>query len=112
VHASGADETLLVADVNSVEEAGGAGTAYIDFNQSRSGIFPDGSFLYSTRSADFGETEFLKLHTITDATTVTNDLTSDLDVNTAVNVLVDGLVREGASGALMLPADWGVRVNQ
>jgi len=106
---------LAANRVAAIREAGSAVTtlkSYIDFDQARSGILPTGTFLYSTRSEDFGETEFLKLHKISDTTTLTSDLTNNLDVETETNVLVDGLVREGATGTLMLPADWGVRVNQ
>jgi hypothetical protein len=114
VNANGANP--LAADrVYAIKEAGSTPTqykSYIDFDQARSGILPTGTFLYSTRSEDFGETEFLKLHKISDTTTITSDLTNNLDVETETNVLVDGLVREGATGTLMLPADWGVRVNQ
>lgn len=108
-------DALRAQDVYVIKESGSTPTqykSYIDFDQARSGILPVGSFLYSTRSEDFGETEFLKLHKISGATAVTSDLTSNLDVDTDSNVLVEGLMREGASGTLMLPADWGVRVNQ
>jgi len=111
VNANGGNP-LVVGNVMGIQESDR--DYYIDFDQARSGIFPDGPFLYSTRSADFGQTIFLELHKVSDveANTVTNDLTSNLGVDTTTNVLVDGLIREGASGALMLPADWGVRVNQ
>jgi len=87
---------------------------FFTFGNFRTLFHTDGTFLFHLNSRHFGNTDFLKYSVMRDAPSklgtvrgspVNLDLTSSaVDINL--------LVRNSASGAWIVPGDWGIRVNE
>lgn len=81
-----------------------------DLNQFRSNIYADGTMILNTRGKNFGDTEFLNSAIPEDGANYA--LTGLIDIDRKVNYNVGAPIRDSASGTLIVPGDWGVRVNE
>lgn len=84
---------------------------FLSLGEYRFNITNDGSFIFHTLPRDFKHDEFLNMNAFS-LPTITRQLTPLLDVNQECSAVVGRVVREPASGALLVPGDWGVRLNQ
>ncbi len=84
--------------------------AFVDFKEFRGNIFTDGTILYNSRGKHFGDTQFINNVPIRSKNPFVL-LTGGLSISEQLNYNIGVPVRESASGALLVPGDWGVRVN-
>lgn len=89
-----------------------------DLGMFRGNIAVDGSFIYDVCGKHLGSTDYLDLAAVKPITTTGSiplssvGLTSALNIDTDTNTNVGMMIRDKASGAWVLPGDFGVRVNQ
>ncbi|MBX9831237.1 hypothetical protein K2X40_04740 [Candidatus Babeliales bacterium] len=89
----------------------------VQYDDLRSNFATDGALLFNTNPKDLVATDFVRVTSISATTTqdsVANDnsITSALDIDIEKNFNVGIIVRDSASGAWVVPGDWGVRVNE
>jgi hypothetical protein len=98
--------------INPIKEK--AGTDYFySFGELRTNFITDGSFGYSMLSKHFGSSEFLRNIRMIDTQNSIRSFESNLNLDlesTAYNV--GKMVQNTASGAWVIPGDWGIRVNE
>jgi len=86
---------------------------FVEFYSAKQGIDSDGTFVYSTLPKNYDQCDYLDLYAIsqTGVREVAN-ITELLNVDTCKDSMVTGVMRDGVSGAIQVPGEWGVRVNQ
>lgn len=105
---------LYDANGTSLETNGKVG----NLQKFRGNIAVDGSFIFDQCSKHFDDTHYLNMAPVTAPTSShsiplsTTGLTQSLDINTDDNTNVGRMVRDLASGAWIVPGDFGARVNQ
>ena len=80
----------------------------------RTHFFTDGAFSFHTRSKHFNENDFLIRVFMSDSPDSNKSLQGVVPLDIIFNFAkrVGMLTRNSASGALMLPGDWGIQVNE
>ncbi|MBY0353937.1 hypothetical protein K2W90_06250 [Candidatus Babeliales bacterium] len=89
----------------------------VQYDDLRSNFATDGALLFNTNPKDLVATDFVRVTSVSATTTqdsVANDtsITDALDLDIEKNFNVGIIVRDSASGAWVVPGDWGVRVNE
>ncbi len=85
----------------------------LDFYSAKQGIDTDGTFVYSTLPHNYKQFDYLDLYTISPlGVREVANITCLLDVDPNCYGMVTGVLRDGVSGAIQVPGEWGVRVNQ
>lgn len=79
--------------------------------ETKQAIAHDGSALYTTLPKSYGDTRFAAVHQ-RNANGDSVDLTPALNVDTTKNAWVGRMVMDTASGMMVVPGDFGVRVNE
>lgn len=100
---------LTLADLVKTVTTGTTGLTE-EFNASRQSFMTDGTFVYNTLPKNYGSTDYLTLTNIDGSGST--DVTPLLGLDLSQNTYISGVLREGSSGAIMVPGDWGVRVNE
>ena len=86
---------------------------YLPFGTFRTSYFTDGALAFNTLPKHFGDTTFLNMTNMySNRTAIRNSIKSiNLDLaSTAYNIGTP--VRNSASGAFIIPGDWGMRINE
>lgn len=83
---------------------------FASLHDTRQSFMTDGTFVYSTLPKNYGSKDYF--HIDVPAESSSFDMTPVLNLDTQINTYISGVLREGASGTIMIPGDWGVRVNQ
>jgi hypothetical protein len=97
------------ADSVKVIKVSGAETKFKDLQATRQDIDADGTYVYATLPKHYDQNEYLTLHRQSENTSI--DMTAALDVDINTQKWVTGVKRMGDSGAVTVPGDFGVRVN-
>lgn len=102
----------LVKIVTTVDADGNAVKTGLtqSFNNTVQSFMTDGTFDYTTLPKSYGSTNYLTLTNVDNSGSM--NVTQLLDIDTTKNTYISGVLRDGASGAIMVPGDWGVRVNE
>lgn len=98
--------------INPIKENSGADYFY-SVGELRTNFLTDGALGYTTLSKHFGSTDFLRKIWMIDSQSSIRRLESAVDLDlesSAYNVGV--MVQNTASGAWVVPGDWGIRVNE
>jgi hypothetical protein len=103
---------LLIGSALPANKAG-----VVELGDVRSGMFSDGGMVLSTRGKHFDNTDFVnRIKQVADAsanpTSLTQSVTGYMNVDPTTNKYAGVPVRNTATGALVVPGDWGVRVNE
>ena len=86
-----------------------ADKSFANFGEFRGNMFPAGSVLLHAKAKHFDDTNYLNLNSVAGASSSITDM---LAIDRTTNSLVGSPIRDNGSGALIIPGDWGVRVNQ
>jgi len=104
--------TALDKLVTVVDPGGETEGLYAELDSAKQGIDVDGTYVYSTRPNHYGQTDYFGMAQVSNPEVLASqDMTGALNIDTNTNKWVTGVMREAASGEVMVPGDWGVRVN-
>ncbi len=82
----------------------------VAFNSTKQGFNTDGTGVVATLPKHYEHLDYVTLDKV--GVSGSQDITSLLNIDTGKEKWVSGAVREGAFGAIMVPGDFGVRVNE
>lgn len=99
---------VAVEDLVNVVKKPNANGLFMALNDTRQRFMSDGTFIYSTLPKNYGSKNYLVLDDMVGSA----DMTPNLAVDITTNRYISDVLRDGASGAIMVSGDWGVRVNQ
>jgi hypothetical protein len=105
--AIGSDTVKLISEAGSFLE-------YFSLGGFRSNIHSDGAVFFHQLSKDFGSSNYLKMvKNVVNLTSYATTRGQEIGLSLASNAYNIGIIsRNPASGAWMVPGDWGLRVNE
>ncbi len=83
---------------------------FMDLQEFRGNFTVDGASILTARGKHFDDENYLKVSSVSNRSWI-SPLASMLDIDFDKNFYVAAPLRESASGAWMLPGDWGTRAN-
>lgn len=109
------NDTLMIID----KKRDGSPRPFIQFDDFRTNFATDGSVLFNISPRDGGMVDFLRVTAIPNGPMLSRSMLNDqqslqeeLDLDQASKHFHVGIVkRDPGSGSLMVPGDWGLRVN-
>lgn len=105
---SNTEDTVKPVPLTADDEVG----LLVDFKEFRGSIYADGSVILNARGKHFGDVDFLNNTPMSGDRSKIKKITPLLGVDTATNYNIGVPTINSASGALLVPGDWGIRLNQ
>ena len=111
------DDAGEVVALDKFADAAKTPRLFLDLNQLRTNFATDGTMLFNEFSKDSANFDFVLTTSISSASSPAmladqQSLTSDLGFDLSQNFNVGVIIRDDASGAWLVPGDWGVKVNE